>query len=312
MTDDVAPATRWSVWRRLDVEVDTGTAETGGFRGGAFRQFVRRFRAQPVAVAALLVVVLLIVMAVFAPVFANHDPDVQTLSDANFGPSKTYWLGTDHLGRDIYSRLVYAARVSLPAAFEATAIAVLIGVPLGLLAGYFRGRVDGGISLITDAVMALPPLILALAILGALGPGLSKAMLAVGIVFAPRFLRLVRGTVLSIREETYVEASVAAGTASHRIMIRHVLPNALPPLLVQGAFALGFAMLAEASLSFLGLGVQPPTSSWGSMLSEAFDNINRSNWAVVPPGVAIAVAVLAFNVIGDGLREAVGRERRRG
>jgi peptide/nickel transport system permease protein len=315
MSEDVVPSTRWAVWRRPDAVVPTaeaGEADTGGYRGGAFRQFTRRYLGQWIAVAALAVIVLIAVMAIFAPLFANHEPDLQTLGDANSGPSRAYWLGTDHLGRDIYSRLIYAARVSLPAALEATGIAVVIGVPLGLLAGYFRGRVDGGISLVTDAIMALPPLILALALLGALGQGLSKAMLAVGIVFAPRFLRLVRGTVLSIREETYIEASVAAGTPTRNVLIRHVLPNALPPLLVQGAFTLGFAMLAEASLSFLGLGVQPPTSSWGSMLSEAFDNINRSRWAVVPPGVTIAVAVLAFNLIGDGLREAVGRERRTG
>jgi ABC-type dipeptide/oligopeptide/nickel transport system permease subunit len=201
--------------------------------------------------------------------------------------------------------------VSLLAAVQALGIALAIGVPLGLVAGYFRGRVDGVINAVTDGVMALPALLLAIAIIGAIGTGLTKAMIAVGILFSPRFVRLLRATVISIRENAYIEAAVTAGTPATRIMVRHVLPNALPPLLVQAAFTSGFAMLAEASLSFLGLGVQPPQASWGSMLNGAYSTVNRSSFQPLPPGIAIALAVLAFNVLGDGLRAAIGREERR-
>jgi ABC-type dipeptide/oligopeptide/nickel transport system permease subunit len=202
--------------------------------------------------------------------------------------------------------------VSLVAAGQAVGIALLIGLIPGLLAGYFGRWVDAVIMRVAEAIMTFPPLLLAMAIVGVLGPGLTKAMFAVGIVFAPRFARLVRGLVLSVREETYIEASHSIGTSTPRILRRHVLPNILSPLIVQISLALGFSMLAEAALSFLGLGVIPPQSSWGSMLQNAYTSLSTSKFQAIPPGVAIMLTVLAFNLIGDGIRDSLGREVRKG
>ncbi|MDZ7791686.1 MAG: ABC transporter permease [Xanthomonadales bacterium] len=210
------------------------------------------------------------------------------------------------------SRLVYGTQVSLQAAFQAVFIGVVLGVPFGLVAGYVGGWTDAVISRVADGVLSFPPLILAIAIVGVLGPGLTNAMLAIGIVFAPRFLRLVRGSVLSVREETFIEAARSIGTTDRRIVRRHVFPNIASPLLVQVTLSTGLAMLSEAGLSFLGLGVQPPDASWGAMLGSAFRHLSREPWQAVYPGVMIAATVLAFNVLGDGVRDAMGRRLGRG
>ncbi|MFT3854094.1 MAG: ABC transporter permease [Ilumatobacteraceae bacterium] len=209
------------------------------------------------------------------------------------------------------SRLIVGTRVAMLASGQAVLIALILGVPPGLLAGYFSGRVDLVIMRITDAVQSFPPLILAIAMVGILGPGLTNAMLAVGIVFSPNFLRIVRAAVLEIREETFIEASRSIGTPTSRIVRTRILPNVLPPLLVQISLAAGFALLAEASLSFLGLGVQPPRGSWGLMLGRGYDYLSRQPWLIVFPGLLIALAVLCFNVVGDGLGDSIGREARR-
>ena len=220
-------------------------------------------------------------------------------------------LGTDELGRDTLSRLIIGTRVAVLAAAQAVAIAMVLGLPPGLAAGYFGGSVDLVVMRITDAVQSFPPLILAISVVGILGPGLRNAMLAVGIVFAPNFLRIVRGAVLEVREETFIEASRSIGTPTIRIVRTRILPNVMPPLLVQISLAAGFALLAEASLSFLGFGVQLPNASWGLMLGRGYNNFSRQPWLIVWPGVLIALTVLAFNVMGDGLRDSIGREVRR-
>ncbi len=277
-----------------------------------FRRFRRRFLTRKPAIVALIFVIIIILIAIFAPLVAPYDPLEQNLRSTLQGPSGSNLLGTDELGRDVLSRLIFGARVSLIAAVQAVLIAIVLGVPPGLIAGYFGGWVDTIISRINDTVMSFPPLLLAIAIVGVFGPNLRNAMLAVGIIFAPRFLRLMRASVLAVKEETFIEASRSIGTPTLRILRTRVLPNALSPMVVQISLSLGFAMLAEASLSFLGLGVQPPDASWGSMVGRAYRFLDQSPTLVLFPGVAIVLAVLAFNVLGDGLRDSVGREVRGG
>lgn len=277
-----------------------------------FRRFRRRFLRQRPAVVALVFLVGLVLVAVFAPVVAPHDPLVQDLRNTLQGPSSEHWLGTDELGRDVLSRMIFGSRVSLLAAAQAVVLALALGVLPGLVAGYFGGLVDTAISRLTDTLMSFPPLLLAIAIVGVFGPNLRNAMIAVGIIFAPRFIRLTRASVLAVKEETFVEASRSIGTPTMRALRTRILPNALSPLVVQTSLSLGFAMLAEAGLSFLGLGVQPPDAPWGAMVGRAYRFLNQSPTLVIFPGVAIVLAVLAFNVLGDGLRDSVGREIRRG
>lgn len=294
---------------------DDAVAEGEGLAGpslSARKRFLRRFRKQWPAMIALVYIVLIVLAAVAAPLLATHGPLEQNLSAVLQQPGGDHLMGTDDLGRDVYSRIVYASRVSLMAAVQAISVATVIGVVPGLVAGYAGKKTDAVIMRITDAVMSFPPLILAIAIVGVLGPNLRNAMIAVGLIFAPRFLRLVRGTVLAVREETFVEASRSIGTPVRRIIQRHVLPNVLSPLIVQLSLATALAMLAEASLSFIGLGVQPPQASWGSMVNRGSDYISQAPWLTVFPGVPIAVTVLAFNVLGDGIRDSIGREVRRG
>lgn len=289
--------------------------DTEGLAGpslSARRRFLKRFGRQWPAIIALVYLFVITMTAVFAPVLATHGPLEQNLGNVLAPPSAEHWLGTDDLGRDLYSRIVYAGRISLLAAVQAVGIGVAIGVLPGLIAGYAGKKADAVIMRITDAVMSFPPLILAIAVVGVLGPNLTNAMIAVGIIFAPRFLRLVRGTVLAVRQETFIEASLSIGTSMRRILRLHVLPNVLSPLIVQVSLATALAMLAEASLSFLGLGVQPPQASWGAMIERGFRHTTAAPWLTVFPGLPIAMTVLAFNVLGDGIRDSIGREIRRG
>lgn len=301
------------VWRRHAAEHRVEqTVDESAPPLSARQRFVRRFKQQRPAMAALIFLVLVTLIAIFAPLIAPHDPDRNNLREVFSSPSLQYPLGTDQNGRDVLSRLIFGARVSLLAAVQAVSIAIALGVVPGLIAGYFGRWIDVALMRITDAILTFPPLLLAMAIVGVLGPGLTNAMLAVGIVFAPRFARLVRGLVLAVREETYIEASRTIGTPTARVLRQHVVPNILSPVIVQISLALGFAMLAEAALSFLGLGVTPPQSSWGSMLQSAYRSISQSSFSAVPPGVAIMLTVLAFNLLGDGIRDSLGREIRRG
>lgn len=278
----------------------------------ARRRFLRRFKQNRGAMIAFGFILFLILIAIIGPWIAPHDPNEPDLLNTFGDPFKGgHILGTDDLGRDTLSRLIVATRVAMLAAGQAVLIGMVIGVPPGLLAGYFGGWVDLIIMRITDSIQSFPPLILAIAVVGILGPGLRNAMLAVGIIFAPNFLRIVRGAVLEVREETFIEASRSIGTPTLRILRTRILPNILPPLLVQISLAAGFALLAEASLSFLGLGVQLPQASWGLMLGRGYNAFSRQPWLIVFPGVLIALTVLAFNVMGDGLRDSIGREVRR-
>ena len=276
------------------------------------KRFLRRFKSNKGAMVAFGFFVFLLIIAVIGPWIAPHDPNAQDLLNSLADPlTPNHVLGTDELGRDTFSRLIVATRVAMLAAGQAVIIGMALGVPPGLVAGYFGGFIDLTIMRVTDAVQSFPPLILAIAIVGILGPGLRNAMLAVGIIFAPNFLRIVRGAVLEVREETFIEASRSIGTPTIRIIRTRILPNVLPPLLVQISLAAGFALLAEASLSFLGLGVQLPQASWGSMLGRGYQFLSRQPWMIVFPGVTIALTVLAFNIVGDGLRDSIGREVRR-
>jgi peptide/nickel transport system permease protein len=220
-------------------------------------------------------------------------------------PSAAHWFGTDEVGRDVLSRVIWGSRASLSAGLIAVAIAVLVGVPLGMLAAYRGGWLDTVVGRLTDAMLAIPFLILAIALAAFLGPSLVNAMIAIGVTATPIFVRLARGQVLSARAEDWVEAARAVGNPSGRILVRHILPNILPPVMVQATLAIASAIIAEASLSFLGLGQQPPDPSWGSMLNTAQRFLTQAPWMAIFPGLAIFMTVLAFNLFGDGLRDAL-------
>ena len=288
-----------------------GTPTTAVHGGGAWADFRRRVGKNRGAVIALCVLALLLLVALIGPYITPADPNAQNLRAVLLDPfSPGHLLGTDQLGRDILSRLIVGTRVSLLAIGLALVVAMVVGVPLGFLAGYLGGRFDGLVMRLNDAAMSFPPLLLAIALVAVLGPSLRNAMFAVGILMAPRFLRLVRGVVIGLKEETFVEASRSIGTPTHMIILRHILPNTLSPLTVAIAVTAGYAMLSEAGLSFLGLGVQPPDASWGSMIREGFLYFGRSPWLGIFPGVLIALTVFTFVTLGDGLRDALGREER--
>lgn len=280
-------------------------------RLGSNRTWRRMIRRRSVVVS-LGFIALVVMVAVLAPVIMPYDPTQQDLFQRLQGPSQEHWLGTDSLGRDNLSRLIEGTRVTLVAITQATLLGIALGIPLGLVAGFVGRYVDGVLNWISDVLLSLPPLILALAVVGILGPGLSNAMIAIGIIFAPRFFRVARASALSIRNETYIEATRAMGCSPARILFRHVLPNASGPLLVQATFALGVAITAEASLSFLGLGATPPTASWGSMIRDGFNYIYQARFQMVPPAVMVVLTILAFSVVGDALRDALGRQTKVG
>jgi len=274
-------------------------------RGRVLRRLVRN----PAAMFGLVVVVLVVGMAVFAPLLAPYDPNDQDLLLRLQAPSAAHWLGTDDFGRDQLSRLIYGARVSLVAAAELVAIGAGIGTVLGMIAGYRGGRLDSAMGRVVDVMMTLPGFLVAITVLAVLGPGLTNAMIAVGILVTPVFFRVARASTQDVREETYVEASRALGCTTRRIVLRHVFPNAIAPVVVQIAILFGVAITIEASLSFLGLGVQPPTSTWGSMLSTANSFMSQAPHLMYVPGAAIAITVLAFSLLGDGLAQALGTNR---
>ena len=277
----------------------------------AAARMLRRFRRQRLAVWSLAFLAALTAGAVLAPWVAPYDPLLQDLDRVLEAPSADHWFGTDELGRDVFSRTLFAARISLLAAAQAVLIAIALGVPPGLIAGLWGGRMDALIMRATDALMSFPPLILAVALIAVLGPSLTNAMIAVGILLSPTFLRLMRATTMAVAQETYVEAARSIGCSRGWIIRKHVLPNVVSPLFVQISVFAGVAMLAEAGLSFLGLGAQPPDSSWGAMVGRGFRYISHAPSLIVFPGLAIAITVLALYVVGDGLRDSLGREVRR-
>ena len=269
------------------------------------RRALRKLLRRKAAVFGLCVVTLFVLVAVLAPWIAPYDPVKTSWTAIRKAPSALHWFGTDENGRDILSRIVHGASASLRAGVISVSIAVALGVPIGLLAGYRGGWIDAIISRVTDAMLACPFLILAIAMAAFLGPSLRNAMIAIGISATPIFVRLARGATMATMVEDYVEAARAVGNPRWRIALRHVLPNIVPPVLVQATLAIAMAIIAEASLSFLGLGQQPPAPSWGSMLNAAQRFLGQAPWMAIFPGLSIFVVVLAFNLLGDGLRDAL-------
>lgn len=266
----------------------------------------KKFLRTGLGVIGALIILSLIVVALFAGQIAPFDPNAQDYNKILLEPGGEHVFGTDDLGRDIFSRVIYGAQVSIKAALLSVGIAILIGVPIGLLSGYFGGFWDEWVVMRSvDAMQAFPFLILALAIAAVLGNGFGNAMIAIGIGFAPAFIRITRGQVLQLRNMEYIHAAKATGVKDGRIIFSHILPNALNPIIIQASLAMAAGILAEASLSYLGLGVQPPTPSWGSMLNQAQTLMNVAPYATFYPGMAIFLVVLGFNLLGDGLQQAL-------
>jgi len=266
---------------------------------------IRRFKRRKGAVFALAVIAIFVAGAVLAPLISPYNPDLQIWTAVRKAPSALHWFGTDDVGRDVLARVIFGARASLLAGVISVAIALLVGVPVGLISGYLGGFIDALFSRITDALLACPFLILAIAFAAFLGPSLGNAMIAIGITTTPIFIRLTRGQVMAVKVEDYVEAARAVGNPHWRIALVHILPNILPALLVQATLSIAAAIIAEAALSFLGLGQQPPAPSWGSMLNAAQRFLVNAPWMAIWPGLAIFLTVLSFNLVGDGLRDAL-------
>jgi peptide/nickel transport system permease protein len=270
-----------------------------------WRRALRKLARRKGALFGAAVVLAFVAMAVFAPWIAPQDPIATSWGAIRKAPSAEHWFGTDEIGRDVLSRVIFGTQASLLAGVVSVSISLLLGVPIGLAAGFLGGAFDALVSRITDAFLACPFLILAIAMAAFLGPSLTNAMIAIGVSATPVFVRLTRGQVLNVKVEDYVEAARAVGNPPWRIALRHVLPNITAPLIVQATLAIAAAVIAEASLSFLGLGQQPPAPSWGSMLNTAKNYIDNAPWMAVWPGLAIFLLVLAFNLLGDGLRDAL-------
>ena len=293
-----------------DAALAASALSTGDELETPTRRALRRLFARKGAVVGLIVITTFIVLALLVPWIVPYDPLATSWALVRKPPSALHWFGTDDLGRDILSRVVFGARASLVAGAISVGIALSIGVPFGLLAGYRGGFIDALISRITDAMLACPFLILAIALAAFLGPSLGNAMIAIGVSTTPVFIRLTRGQTMGVKVEDYVEAARAIGNPPWRIALLHILPNILPALLVQATLSIAAAIIAEAALSFLGLGQQPPTPSWGSMLNSAQRFLTNAPWMALWPGFAIFLVVLSFNLIGDGLRDALDPRQR--
>lgn len=269
------------------------------------KDFLYRFFHNKLAVSGSVILLFFILMAAFAPVLTPYDPFYMDPAAALTGPSPAHLLGTDNMGRDILSRIIYGSRISLKVSLVSVAIATTAGVILGVAAGYFGKAADAVISRVLEVMLSFPEVLLALLIMSILGSSLNNIMLAIGIVYTPIFARIARGAVLSVKDSLYVEAARSIGVKDVTIILRHILPNILSPVLVQVTLSLAFAILSEAALSFLGIGVEPDIPSWGIMLNNGKAWIEIAWWVGVFPGIAIALAVLGFNILGDGLRDVL-------
>jgi ABC-type dipeptide/oligopeptide/nickel transport system permease subunit len=269
------------------------------------RRFLRVFLARKVVVAALVILMIMVLVAVFAPLLAPHDPYQQKLTHSLQQPSSEHPLGTDLLGRDVLSRIIYGTRISLMVGIVVVFIAGAVGMTIGLLSGYFGGVLDALLMRIMDAMIAIPMIVLALAFGALLGGGIVNVIIALGLAIVPAYARLMRGQVLSVKNSDYVMAAMLTGVGNLRNMLVHVLPNCISPLIVLITMNLGLAILAEAGLSFLGLGITPPEASWGSMVNDGYRYLLTNPLLSIAPGVAILVVVLSFNVVGDALRDAL-------
>ena len=273
-------------------------------------KFFRRFLKRKTVAAGVIVLAIFVLLAVLAPLIAPYSPSKLSIVNRLKPPSEVYWFGTDEFGRDVFSRTIFAARLSLLVGAAVVTLSALIGVTLGLLAGFFK-RLDTPIARLIDAMMAFPDILLAIALVAALGPSLTTVIIALAIVYAPRLARIVRASTLVIRELPYVEAAQALGISTFHIMTRHVLRNLVSPILVQGTFLFASAMLAEAGLSFLGLGVSPEVPTWGTMIAAGRQYIGQADWMTLFPGIAIILAVLSLQMVGDGLRDMLDPKLRR-
>ncbi len=288
----------------------TQTARTGApSRPGL--DLLRKALRHRLVVAGGSIVLLLGVLALFGRALAPHDPLMMDFTTRFAPPSWTHPFGTDDFGRDLFSRVLYGARVSVQVAFIAVSLSGVVGVTLGVLAGYLGGWIDEVIMRVMDVIFAFPAVLLAITVMAILGRGVENAMIAIAIVYAPIFARVTRGAVISVRDREFVTAARALGQGHSRVMFKHVLPNALGPIIVQTSLSLAFAILAEAALSFFGLGTQPPDPSWGRMLSEGRGFLGQAPWMGIFPGVAIMLSVLGFNLLGDGLRDVLDPRWRR-
>lgn len=274
-------------------------------RQGGLRRALALVATSGIAVVGTAVVVVFVVVAIVAPLIAPANPFEINSADRLLSPSLNAPMGTDFYGRDSFSRIIYGARASLWVSFLSVLLAVIIGGPLGILAGFKVGRVDNLVMRSMDILFAFPPILLAIVISAVLGPGMTNAAIAIAIVYIPRMARMTRGPVLSVRSMEYVEAATAIGSSQSRNIVRHILPNIMAPLLIQISLMISTAILAEAALSFLGLGVQPPQPSWGSMLNEGRGVLEIAPWLSIFPGIGIVLVVLGFNLLGDGLRDVL-------
>lgn len=264
----------------------------------------RFIRQQPIGMVGIIVILVVVLTATFAPQIAPYDPTSQKFKRLQ-APSAVNWIGTDELGRDVFSRIVFGSRISLQVGLIAVSLALSIGVTIGVLAGYIGGTFDNMVMRVVDLLFAFPGLVLAIVIAGLLGPSITNAMIAIGIIYAPTYARVARGSVLQVNNELYLEAARLTGGGHFHIIRKHIAPNILAPLVVLTTLSMSTAILTEAALSFLGLGTQPPDPSWGKMLSDGRVFMEIAPWVAIFPGIAIVIAVLGFNLLGDGLRDAL-------
>lgn len=297
--------------RTEDQSRDPDLQQADGQAAPRWRQTLSVLLSNRLAAIGLVVLGVLVVVAVFAPFLAPFGVNEQNLGDRFSAPNATYWFGTDNLGRDVFSRVIVGSRVSLQVAIVAVGLSLVVGTAVGLLAGYRGGWVDSFLMRVMDVLFAFPVILLAIAIVAVLQPSLFNVMLAIAVVFTPIFARVVRGSVLSVREEVHVRAVRSLGASDWRIVMRHILPNVAAPVIVQTSLSMAFAILTEAALSYLGAGVQPPRPAWGADLQAAQDFlINGAWWMAIFPGLAILITVMAFNMLGDGLRDALDPKQR--
>ena len=284
---------------------DVGAPAVDGGRTRALRQMLRALNANKTSWVGIVTMVVVILVALLAPVLTSHDPLEQNILDKLKGPSAEYVLGTDSYGRDIWARLVYGARISLWIGTVSIGIAMVIGSIIGMIAGYFGGKLDLVIMQAMDVLLSFPSLILGLMVVAMLGPSIGNLIFAIALTAIPPFARIARAPTVSVKERDYIEACRALGYSHPRILVVHILPNIFPEILVMGSLWLATAIRVEASLSFIGLGVRPPTPTWGGMIREGFENILDSAWLSIAPSIAILIVVFALNMIGDGLRDVV-------
>lgn len=275
-----------------------------------WREGWQRFKKNKGALVGMVTILIFILIAIFAPLLAPYGVNDQSLANRNLPPSASHWFGTDDFGRDILSRIFFGARISLWVGFVSVLGSIIVGSLFGIIAGYYGRWIDGIISRIFDIMLAFPSILLAIAIVAVLGPSLQNALIAIAIINIPNFGRLIRSKVLSVKQEEYIMAAKAIGMKDSRILISHVLPNCITPIIIQGTMAIATAIIDAAALGFLGLGAQPPTPEWGKMLADSRQYIVQAPWTVIFPGVAIMLTVLGFNLMGDGLRDALDPKMR--